>query len=635
MKQFGFIRVATGVIAGEIGNPIKNSEQIYNATIKAYNEGASLIVFPELCLSSYSCEDLFFNNTLLETIKEQAIELAKLTSDYNICCVIGLPVKVNDKLYNCAAFLADGEIKGFVPKTFLPNYSEFYEYRWFSPSTSLDVSEIYYGEKIIPIGTNLVFKIDDAIIGVEICEDLWANSSPSQNLTAAGANIICNLSASNSIVGKKSYREMLTKSISLTSHCAYVYCSAGITESTTDTLYLGHCIIAENGTLLANEIQSDFSPLLIFADIDLERISSDRKKITTFYNKNYCEKLKVINTNNSINDFKLKRKVDPTPFIPSARDNKDERLSEIFNIQALSLSRRIKHTKSSKLIIGVSGGLDSTLALLVAVKACDILGLKNDSVMGVTMPGFGTTNRTLNNAKRLMASLKITTKEIDITLACRQHFKNIGHDENEHDITYENAQARIRTQTLLDLANKHRGIVVGTGDLSELALGFATFAGDHISMYGVNSGVPKTLIRHLVNWQAKQLDSNSCEILLDILDTPISPELIPPDNDGNIVQQTEKVLGDYLLHDFFLYYFVRFGFSINKIKFLSFYAFKHKYKKDYILNTLNVFVKRFFSQQFKRSCLPDGPKIGSVSLSPRTDWKMPSDCSSAIWQNEV
>ncbi|MDE5600440.1 MAG: NAD(+) synthase, partial [Oscillospiraceae bacterium] len=341
------------------------------------------------------------------------------------------------------------------------------------------------------------------------------------------------------------------------------------------------------------------------------------------------------NINNNINDFNLKRKISPTPFIPSSKYNKDERLSEIFNIQALSLSRRIKHTKSSKLIIGVSGGLDSTLALLVAVKACDILGLKSDSVMGVTMPGFGTTNRTLNNAKKLMASLKITTKEIDITLACKQHFKDIGHDENEHDITYENAQARIRTQILLDLANKHRGIVIGTGDLSELALGFATFAGDHISMYGVNSGVPKTLIRHLVNWHAKQLDSNSREVLLDILDTPISPELIPPDNDGNIVQQTEKVLGDYMLHDFFLYYFVRFGFSIDKIKFLALYAFKNKYKEDYISNTLNVFIKRCFSQQFKRSCLPDGPKIGSVSLSPRTDWKMPSDCSSAIWQNEI
>lgn len=630
MHSYGFFRVAASVPLVQVGDAEYNTDQMLTAMKSAAEQGSSLIVFPELSVCAYTCADLLLNNTLLQSVQTQLQRLAEATQSCGIAAFVGAPIAVNDTLYNCAVFLADGKIKGIVPKTFLPNYSEFYELRWFASADTLNQTTVRIGGDEVPIGTDLLFLMGDAKIAAEICEDLWTNHPPAASAASAGANIICNLSASNAVIGKKAYRSTLVKARSFASHCAYMFCSAGVSESSTDTLYSGHCLIAENGTVLAQQQQTEFQPQTLFADVDLERIAADRRRVNTFLPQS---KFQAVAVDCPVRNFKLRRSFSPTPFIPSS--NQDERMQEIFSIQALSLAKRLLHTGLSHPVVGVSGGLDSTLALLVCVRAVELIGRSAKDIIGVTMPGFGTTNQTHHNAKALMAALGVTIREIDITAACRQHFSDIAHDESQHDVTYENTQARERTQILLDIANQCGGLVVGTGDLSELALGWATYAGDHISMYAVNSGVPKTLVKHIVQWEAQQLEEHAKTILLDILETPISPELLPPDHNGQITQKTEKVVGDYLLHDFFLYYFIRFGFSIKKIRFLAKRAFEGTYSEQQIDKCLRIFVRRFFSQQFKRSCLPDGPKVGSVTLSPRSDWKMPSDCSPAIWINEL
>lgn len=632
MKNYGFFRAAVGSIIGEIGNPRYNRIQMENMIRQAASENVSLLVFPELSITSYSCGDLFFNQALIKSALEETIQLSKITKELQIAVIVGLPLDIEGKLYNCAAFLADGEIKGFIPKSNIPNYSEFYEARWFNKGNSLPTNTVFVQQLSVPVDPSLIFSIDGVKIGVEICEDLWTSESPSIELAKQGAIVLCNLSASNTVVGKSEYRLMLVQQSSATSHCAYLFSSAGLGESSTDTLYNGHCIICENGSLLTQGQQEDFSPLLLTADVDIERLLADRRRINTF---TLTHPKQVISCSMKPKEFSLNRQINKTPFVPSQRKNRDKRMQEIYQIQSLSLAKRLRHTGLKKMIIGISGGLDSTLALLVAVKTADILRIDRKNIYGITMPGFGTTKRTKSNAEKLMEALGVTAKEISIYHSCKQHFLDIGQDENTLDVVFENAQARERTQILLDLANKLQGIVVGTGDLSELALGFTTFAGDHISMYGVNVGVPKTLVRYLVSWTAEQYDQTIKQVLDDILDTPVSPELLPPDSEGRIQQKTEDLVGDYVLHDFFLYYFLRFGFGADKIRYLAQTAFKGDFSNQRIRECLTIFFKRFFSQQFKRSCLPDGPKIGSVALSPRADWRMPSDADCSLWLTEI
>lgn len=631
MEQYGMIRVAAATPLNRVGDTRYNAEQTVSLIRRAHARGASLILFPELSVTAYSCGDLLLSSTLLRGTEQAVQHILDETRELDITAIIGLPVSDGARLYNCAAVLSKGSICGIVPKQNLPNYGEFYEARWFSPASSLQTDTVTLCGQQVSIGCELLFTLGDAKIGVEICEDLWVNSPPSERLAEAGANLICNLSASNAVIGKRSYRSMLVRQRSFCSHCAYLLASAGITESTTDTLYSGHSLIAENGSILAEAMQDNFEEQLLFADIDLERLSSDRRKMTTFPTGGWAQEIELPH---GVQAFSLERRLSKTPFLPSSSARKDERMEEIYNIQSLSLAKRLRHTGLKHPVIGISGGLDSTLALLVTVRAMDKLGLDRSNVIGITLPGFGTSGRTLTNSQRLMAALGITSRQIDITEACLKHFEDIGHDPNVQDVTYENVQARERTQILLDIANKNGGLVVGTGDLSELALGWATYAGDHISMYGVNAGVPKTLVRHVVAWTGRTYGGEIEEILNDILDTPVSPELLPT-KDGEIAQKTEEIIGDYILHDFFLYYFIRFGFTFDKILFLACHAFGEDYTKEQIKTCLTTFVRRFFSQQFKRSCLPDGPKIGSVTLSPRADWRMPSDCSAALWLEDL
>lgn len=631
MKQFGFFRVAVAAPLLQPANPTYNREQMESLIRQATTNETALILFPELSLSAYTCQDLFLSNTLLQSVEAEATLLAQSTKEQNITAIVGAPVPVGDKLYNCALVLSGGEIRGIVPKSYIPGYAEFYETRWFAPASALNQTSVEYGGQNVPIGTDLLFSIGEATVAIELCEDFQTALSPSSAHAIAGANVICNLSASNAVIGKKYYRELLVKSTSFTSHCCYLYASAGICESTTDTLYSGHLMIAENGTLCKQAEQTEFSPVIITEDLDLERISTDRKAMNTFLTSQ--QPYRTISLKEPVTLTSIQRKFRKTPFIPTA--NREERMKEIIQIQSLSLARRLRQVGNSRPVIGISGGLDSTLALLIAVRAVKQIGMNEKDVLAVTMPGFGTTTRTKSNAEKLMEALGVTSLTVNIADACRQHFKDIQQDEAQKDITYENTQARERTQILMDLANQRGGLVIGTGDLSELALGFATYGGDHISMYGVNAGIPKTLMRYLVEWIANQYQNPIKSILLDILNTPVSPELLPPTADGEMIQQTEQLLGDYQLHDFFLYYFIRFRFSFEKIQYLAELAFVDEYSKEEIAQTLSVFARRFFSQQFKRSCLPDGPKIGSVTLSPRSDWKMPSDSSPAIWLEEI
>lgn len=643
--MYGFIRTAAAVPKLKVADCIYNTDEILNIIEEAYKKDVKILAFPELSITSYTCADLFAQTTLIEYAEKSLERIAEFSKDKDMFITVGLPVCCDNQTFNCIAAISKGKILGLIPKTCLPNYSEFYEERWFASSADIISDEITICGQTVPIGADILFtaeNIKNLTIGIEVCEDLWSPIPPSSYQSIFGATIIINGSASNELATKHEYRRNLVSQQSSRCICGYIYSSAGTGESTQDTVFSGHSMICENGNMLSESKRFLKEGSIIISDIDIELLANDRKKNTSFMTqlrKNegpvFFRTVKFTLGENSIDNFY--RTVKTAPFVPDNNIMLNERCEDIFNIQVTGLSKRITHTNSKALVVGISGGLDSTLALLVAVKACDYIGLDRKCVHGITMPGFGTTDRTYNNALNLMKSLGITLKEISIKDAAIQHFKDIGHDINIHDVTYENTQARERTQILMDYANKEYGMVIGTGDLSELALGWATYNGDHMSMYGVNGGIPKTLVRVLVKWVAENetLGEGAAEILFDVLDTPVSPELLPPDKDGNINQKTEEIVGPYELHDFFLYYVVRFGFTPAKILFLAEKAFNGKYTRETLIKWIKNFYRRFFAQQFKRSCLPDGPKVGTINLSPRGDWRMPSDAVGRIWLDEA
>jgi len=675
-----YLRVAAATPTVHLADVDANVKEIKSLITKAVAQQADVIVFPELCLTGYSCGDLFMNELLLKSAQKGLLEIAAFTSsstlekevgtstniDQNpqITVIVGLPMVFKDGIYNVAAVIHRGEVVNIVPKHFLPNYNEFYERRWFRSVNEQDVTNTV-------LRGNPLFVIRDITFGIELCEDLWTPTPPSNHLALQGAHVIFNLSATTAVVGKHAYLRDLVKQQSARLLAGYVYASAGFGESTTDVVYPGTSLIAENGTILAECKQFDFDHQLLVADIDVSAIKHDRLHNGTF-SQAYGELIKGDTQKQvEINRFILELPLDnektekestsqkekvrlpllhdyfPTPFVPFDPITMNERCEEIITIQAYALATRMSHIGCTHVVIGISGGLDSTLALLVAIRTFDILKIDRKGIEGITMPGFGTTGRTYNNAIQLMENLRITIREISISDASRQHFSMIGHDEAKHDVVYENVQARERTQILMDIANQVNGLVIGTGDMSESALGWATYNGDHMSMYAVNVGVPKTLVKHLVVWAAKnQFEGCTQTILLDIADTPISPELLPGSSDGKIKQKTEDLVGPYELHDFFLYYFLRFGFSASKIFVLARQAFKadtneiacgatQAYSSETIYKWLRIFIRRFFQQQYKRSCIPDGPKVGSVSLSPRGDWRMPSDANAIIWLKDL
>ena len=641
--QNGFVKVAAAVPAVKVADCEYNTLQIENIIAQAEGKGVEIIVFPELCITGYSCQDLFRQSLLLEQVEASMLMLLDFTRNLDIISIVGLPVVVGDMLLNCAAVIQKGDLLGLIPKTYLTNYSEFYEKRWFASSQDIQPTEIRFaGNKILVTPQPTLFKTCDGVLfGIEICEDVWAPAPPSNRLALAGADMTFNLSASDELIGKHKYLKSLLSQQSARTISGYIYSGCGFGESSQDVVYTGNAFIYENGQLLAEGERFSFKPQVIISQIDIEKLRSERRNNSTYVNAQREHDARIVNAHTTVaqRDFELIRDVDPHPFIPGQEDMGTS-CNEIFSIQVAGLAKRLVHTNCKTVVLGISGGLDSTLALLVCVKTFDKLGWSRKGIVGVTMPGFGTTNRTHNNAVTLMESLGVTIREVSISAAVEQHFKDIGHDMSVHDVTYENSQARERTQILMDLGNQLGGLVIGTGDLSELALGWATYNGDHMSMYGVNAGIPKTLIRHLVQYVAESVDDTSRETLLDIIDTPVSPELIPADEDGNIRQKTEELVGPYELHDFFLYYVLRFGFRPLKIFMLASKAFNGNnngttfYDDATIKKWLTIFLRRFFSQQFKRSCLPDGPKVGSVSLSPRGDWRMPSDASSTLWLKE-
>ena len=599
-----------------------------------------IVVFPELCVTGYTCQDLFRQQALLIQAEAGVFRLLDFTRKMNVISIIGLPIVVGDLLLNCGVVIQKGTILTIIPKTYLPNYSEFYEKRWFASSQDLEPKEIYYaGNKVLVTPEPTLIETSDGVkFGVEICEDVWAPAPPSNHLALSGADLIFNLSASDELIGKHDYLKGLLAQQSARTITGYVYSGCGFGESTQDVVYGGNALIFENGKLLEESSRFMLEPQMRTTQVDVEMLRTERRTNSTYVNAQRGMTARIVPAQSiSQREFVLERDINPHPFVPT-RSDMDASCDEIFNIQMSGLAKRMIHTHSKNVIIGISGGLDSTLALLVCVKTFDKLNMPRKDIIGVTMPGFGTTDRTYHNAVSLMQQLGVTMKEISIAKAVTQHFKDIGHDMSVHDVAYENSQARERTQILMDLTNEIGGFVVGTGDLSELALGWATYNGDHMSMYGVNASVPKTLIQYLVRHAAEQFgndgDTDTKTILLDILDTPISPELTPADEQGNIKQKTEDLVGPYELHDFFLYHFLRFGFSPRKIFMLAQKAFCGSYDDATIKKWLTTFMRRFFSQQFKRSCLPDGPKVGSVSLSPRGDWRMPSDASSALWLKE-
>lgn len=629
-----FIRTASASLKLKVADPEYNSRQIIKVIKEADAKKVKLLVTPELSISAYTCADLFFSSDLLTSSEKALGEILKSTEKIDMTVLVGMPVAKNTNLFNCAVVINKGKIIGVIPKNYIANYHEFYEKRWFAPASKspshstvkLLGNEVPFGKYLFDLGSN-------AIMGIEICEDLWAPIPPSSEMAINGANIICNPSASNEYVSKSQYREDLISNQSARCICAYAYAGSSVYESTTDLVFSGATVISENGVILNKGERFSRENVLTVSDIDIEKLNSLRRSNITFSdNQTVLGGYEILDcrVENKNNDLTY-RYVDPHPFVPSDNNQITQRCKEIFAIQASGLAKRIEHVGSRGCVIGISGGLDSTLALLVAVEAMHKLGKKSSDIIGVTMPGFGTTDRTYTNAVKLMEELGVTIREINIKNACLLHMKDIGHDENIKDITYENTQARERTQILFDLANKEGCLLVGTGDLSELAMGWCTYNGDHMSMYGVNAGVPKTLVKYLVKYVSSISDKNARETLLDILDTPVSPELLPPDENGEIAQKTEDNIGPYELHDFFLYHFVRFGTSKNKLLLLACKAFKDVYNKEFIEKWLNVFIKRFFISQFKRSCIPDSPKVGSVSLSPRGDWRMPSDASYNIF----
>ncbi|MGG7213133.1 NAD(+) synthase [Clostridium nigeriense] len=627
-----FIKVAAACPVTRVADIEYNLENIFSCLDEASKNETKAIVFPELCITSYSCGDLFMQYSLLEKANIAIQKILEKSSSLDMLIAVGAPLNFKNVLFNCAYIIFNGKILGIVPKSYLPNYSEFYEKRWFSEGLGIVDEKVDFDfQKDIPFGTNLIFKSGAYSFGFEVCEDLWVTIPPSSYLSLLGANIIGNLSASNELVSKKDYREALISNQSARCMSAYIYSSAGVHESTTDLLFSGHLLISENGTILKENERFQRENEIIYSYIDVFKLNSERLKNISYRDASRIVPFdaKIINFNykeNNISNFD--RYLDKHPFVPSNAKQREERCKEIFSIQASALAKRMEHTNLKKAVIGISGGLDSTLALLVVVKTFKLLGLDNKNIVTITMPGFGTTDRTYNNALTLCKELGCDLREINIVKAALQHFEDIGHDKDIHDVTYENVQARERTQILMDLANKEGGLLIGTGDLSELALGWCTYNGDHMSMYSVNPSIPKTLVRYLVKYVAeKESTKEVSETLLDILDTPVSPELLPKGDKGEITQKTEDIVGPYELHDFFLYHFIKNGSSKERIQFLAEKAFKNDYSKEEIEKWLDKFIYRFFTQQFKRSALPDGPKVGSISLSPRGDWRMPSDAS--------
>ncbi len=633
----GFVKIACATPALKVADCDYNTEQIISLIRQASDKGVKIVCFPELCITGYTCGDLFLQRALVDAAEDSLLRIARETADSEIISIVGLPY-FHDKLYNCAAVVYKGGILGIVPKVNLPNYSEFYEARHFAQGGGYSYT-LEIGGKDVPFGIDQSFAcndLPDLHFGVEICEDLWVSESPSVKLAKNGAVIIFNLSCSDEIIGKAEYRKMLVKAKSGELVCAYAYADAGIGESTQDMVFAGHNLICENGSVLAES--KLFSDGLTIADVDIDLLQHERQRMTTWLpvQKNDDTWDYYINWfDMDVTETKLDRKIYPHPFVPSDKVVLDGRCEEILAIQSVGLATRLRHIGCKTAVVGLSGGLDSTLALIVMRHAFDRLGLDPKGMIAVTMPCFGTTDRTYNNALKLAAAYGATLREIDIKKSVRQHFEDIGHDESVHDVTYENGQARERTQILMDIANQCGGIVIGTGDLSELALGWATYNGDHMSMYGVNVSIPKTLVRYLVAYEASHADGTLHDVLCDVLDTPVSPELLPPDENGQIAQKTEDLVGPYELHDFFLYYHVRLGFTPGKIFRLARLAFANVYDPRTIMKWLKKFYWRFFSQQFKRSCLPDGPKVGSVTLSPRGDWRMPSDASVRLWIGEL
>ena len=638
--NYGFVKVAAAVPHVQVADCFYNIQQMEGLMRQASDKGVQIIAFPEMSVTAYTCLDLFAQQTLLKNAEQALLKLVSDTADLNILTIAGASLVTENRLINAAIAFQAGKILGVVPKTYIPNYKEFQEQRWFTSATELRDKTVSIGDRTYPLGSHLLFTAGQVKVGIEICEDLWVPVPPSSLLAMEGANILVNISASNELIGKHHYLRSLICQQSARCMAGYVYASAGFGESSTDLVFAGNGIIAENGTLLEESPRFTMQEQLVISEIDIENLQNDRQVNTSFmHGASTLLASETITIPFALSENSgqpvLTRSVDPHPFTPSG-DALKERCEEIFQIQVAGLAKRIVHTHSRTAVVGISGGLDSTLALLVTVMTFDALNIPRNQILGITMPGFGTTDRTYTNACDLIRSLGVTLKEISIKDACLQHFKDISHNPSVHDVTYENSQARERTQILMDVANQENGMVIGTGDLSELALGWATYNGDHMSMYGVNGSIPKTLVRYLVEWVAhNRVDEASRATLLDIVDTPISPELIPADENGNIKQKTEDLVGPYELHDFFLYHFLRFGSSPAKIYFLAQQAFGGSYDKETIRKRLHTFFRRFFQQQFKRSCLPDGPKVGSVSLSPRGDWRMPSDAMATLWLKEI
>ena len=632
MRQ-GFVKAAAVTPKIKVADTKYNAELILDMMKESTRQGAKIVVIPELCLTGYTCQDLFLQERLLQGAKDALMKLVKESASLDAIFFVGLPFEILGKLYNVAAVFSHGEVLGLVPKSYLPNYNEFYEARHFVSGAELATEVVLPDGSCVPADRDLLFvceQMPKLRIGVELCEDLWTPNPPSISHALAGASVLVNLSASNELTGKDSYRRELVSGQSARLLAAYIYASAGEGESTQDLVFSGHNIIAENGQILAESKR--FGHGILYSEIDVERLCAQRRRMTTFVTEDQTHTEILFSL--KIEETKLTRFIDPAPFVPTDRQNREKRCDEILMIQAMGLKKRLEHTGANA-VVGISGGLDSTLALLVTVRAFDLCGRDHKGITAVTMPGFGTTDRTYDNAVKLIQSLGAEFVEVDICQSVNVHFSDIGQDPSVHDVTYENSQARERTQILMDIANKKNALVIGTGDLSELALGWATYNGDHMSMYAVNASVPKTLVRHLVRYYADTCeDKQLSDTLYDVLDTPVSPELLPPE-DGKISQKTEDLVGPYELHDFFLYYMLRQGFSPAKIYRLAKIAFAGTYEDAFILKWLKTFCRRFFAQQFKRSCLPDGPKVGSVAVSPRGDLRMPSDACATLWMEEL
>ena len=632
--KHGFVKVAAVTPSVKVADTVYNRQKICDGIDEALSRGAKIIVFPELCISGYTCEDLFFQEELLTSCREQLAVIVSHTKGKDGLLFVGLPLEHNGKLYNVAAAIHNGRVLAFIPKTYIPSYGEFYETRHFQPGSGWIDTFLFEGEKV-PFGTDILFQaqgMEGLLVGCEICEDIWVPDSPGISHAMAGATVLVNLSASSETVGKDSYRRMLVEAASAKLICGYVYCSAGEGESTQDLVFGGHNIIAENGIILKEAKR--FMNQITYGDIDVNRLRTERRRMNTFEVRESAPYLRI-SFSPAMQETVLERTFPRMPFVPTDTGEKERRCEEILSIQSMGLKKRLEHTGCKSAVVGVSGGLDSTLALLVTARSMDLAHVERKRILAVTMPCFGTTDRTYENACKLATILGAALEEVRIGEAVGIHFRDIGHKSDDHDVVYENAQARERTQVLMDIANRENGLVIGTGDMSELALGWATYNGDHMSMYGVNAGVPKTLVRHLVQYYADTCNEEELRrVLLDVLDTPVSPELLPP-VEGKIAQKTEDLVGPYELHDFFLYYMLRCGFPPTKVYRIARKAFAGEYGDEVILKWLKTFYRRFFSQQFKRSCLPDGPKVGSVALSPRGDLRMPSDACVRVWMEEL